>query len=137
MAALPLIFGAVGKVLDRVIPDKAAHAAAVDALAQLQQSGELQQLHDQLLVDLAEAQSQSRFVAGWRPFVGWVCGFAFAYAFIVQPFLIFGMVFFGRGELVAQLPHLDLSTMMPVLLGMLGLGAMRSYDKVYGTASGH
>ena len=89
--------------------------------------GQLTEAQGQLAIDEQEAKSQSIFVSGWRPFVGWVCGSAFAYAFILQPFAVFTLNAFGRHIV---LPTLDLSTMMPVLLGMLGLGAMRSYEKV-------
>jgi hypothetical protein len=61
-----------------------------------------------------EAKSTSLFVAGWRPFIGWVCGFGFVYS-IVQPAL--------------HLPPVDMNNMITILGGMLGLGAMRSYDK--------
>lgn len=101
------------------------------AEAQLALQGKiLDQVNEQLQVNLAEAQSKSLFVAGWRPFVGWVCGSAFAWCFVVQPLLTFALVAGGHP---LQLPALDLSQMMPVLLGMLGLGALRTYEKVQGT----
>ena len=122
-----------GKLIDKFIPDANAAAAAKADLLKMQVSGDLANMAGQLAVDEEEAKSTNWFVAGWRPAVGWVCVLAFAYSFVVLPFLEFGVYTWGSPDLVkqiAQLPKLDLSTMMPVLLGMLGLGAMRSYEKV-------
>jgi hypothetical protein len=91
----------------------------------------------QAQVNLAEAQSKNIFVAGWRPFVGWVCGSAFAYAFIIQPLLTFIFVATKSTFNPATLPKLDISQMMPVLLGMLGLAAARTVEKVNGISDGH
>lgn len=90
-------------------------------------AGQVAELQGQLDVDKAEAEQKSTFIAGWRPFVGWVCGCAFAWAFVVQPFAVF--IAHACGKLI-QLPALDLSSMMPVLLGMLGLGGLRTFEKV-------
>jgi len=136
MAALPIIGEVIGKVLDRVLPDKAANDAAKAALLQMEVSGELQAVAGQLQTNIAEAQSKSVFVAGWRPFVGWTCGAAFAYAFVLQPFAFLLLKAFHSSFDLNSLPKLDLATMLPVLLGMLGLGAMRSYDKANGVGSG-
>lgn len=96
-----------------------------------------QQAIAQNQVNLAEAQSKSTFVAGWRPFIGWVCGSAFAYAFILQPLLTFILVATHSTFDTAKLPNLDISQMLPVLLGMLGLAAARTVEKVNGVDSGH
>lgn len=124
-------------VLDRVLPDKTANDAAKAQLLSLQVSGELATNIAQAQIDQTEAANSSVFVAGWRPFVGWACGGAFVYAFIVQPFLQFILVAFHSTFDVTKIPSLNLSEMMPVLIGMLGLGAMRSYDKSQGTGNGH
>ena len=76
-----------------------------------------------------QAQSRNIFVAGWRPFIGWTCGFAMAYNYVLQPILIFVLAQF---DYLVQLPGLDLSEMMPVLMGMLGLGGLRSFEKYKG-----
>ncbi len=101
-------------------------------MAELASSTELQKAQD--VVNQTEAANTSIFVAGWRPWVGWVCGMAFAYTFILQPFC--GLIASAVGHPIV-LPVLDLSTMMPVLLGMLGLGGMRTYEKVNGIKAGH
>src|SRR5205823_1816211 len=83
----------------------------------------------QVDVNKAEAASSSLFVAGWRPWIGWVCGGAMFYAYIFQPFAAFVLAAFKVRFDSALLPHLDMTTMMPVLLGMLGLSTMRTYEK--------
>lgn len=118
-----------GSIIDRLIPDKNANAKAKADLIQAELNGELEAAKGQLSVDLAEASNQSVFVSGWRPFVGWVCGAAFAYVYILQPFLQFFLVAFKINFDPNKLPVVDTSQMIPVLLGMLGLGAMRSFDK--------
>ncbi|HET7150889.1 MAG TPA: holin family protein [Candidatus Acidoferrum sp.] len=113
-------------------PTKKAEIAEQLTLANLDlektaMAGDIAALQGQLEVNKTEAASQNVFVSGWRPFVGWVCGSAFAWAFVLQPFAAFTLGAFGK-HLV--LPTLDLSNLMPVLLGMLGLGAMRTYEKI-------
>jgi hypothetical protein len=77
-------------------------------------------------VNLQEAKSDNLFVAGWRPWIGWVCGAIFAINFIVGP--IVNWILIARG-ISMQFPKMDLSEAMPVLLGMLGLGGMRTFEK--------
>ena len=73
-----------------------------------------------------DAKSKNWFQNSWRPFVGWTCGVAMAYHFIIQPFLIFFLALFG---LKMEIPTFDMDTLMTVLLGMLGLGGLRSFEK--------
>ena len=68
--------------------------------------------------------------SGWRPFIGWVCGSAFAYKFIVQPFLLFLVALGGLDFDISILPVLQWQELSAVLFGMLGLGGMRSFDRV-------
>lgn len=124
-------------LIERLIPDKTAQDQAKAQLVEMQVQGEFDEMKGQLAVDQAEAGSQSTFVAGWRPFIGWVCGFALAYVYILQPFLVAGAVLFHSSFDSTKLPTVDLSDMMPIVLGMLGLGAMRSFDKTQGTGNGH
>jgi hypothetical protein len=124
-------------VIDRVLPDKPANDAAKAQLLQMQTSGALDAEVEQAKIDQVEAASNSIFVAGWRPFVGWVCGTAFAYAFILQPFIVTVATLAHSTFDVSKLPTLDLAEMMPVLLGMLGLGAARTVEKINGVNSGH
>lgn len=83
----------------------------------------------QLEINKQEAEHQSVFVAGWRPFLGWVCGLGFASNFLVAPFATFIAGLMGS---TIVFPQAELSTMTPILIGMLGLGAMRSTEKIKG-----
>jgi hypothetical protein len=117
------------KVIDRLWPDPTQAAQAKLELFKLEQSGELAQMTGQLSVNQEEAKSGNIFIAGWRPFIGWVCGIAFACNFVVGPLAVFGAALLGKAVVF---PTLALSEMMPVLLGMLGLGAYRTYEKKNG-----
>ncbi len=85
----------------------------------------------QIEINKVEAASRSVFVAGWRPFIGWSCGAAMVYSYVAQPILAFALA--QSGHLV-DLPRVELGEMMPVLLGMLGLGGMRSFEKLKGVS---
>lgn len=111
--------------LDKWIPDAGQREQAALDLAKMVHAGNMAQIE----VNKVEAASASLFVAGWRPFVGWSCGGAYAYTFIVQPFLIFILTAFHVRMDVSQLPILDMGELGVILFGMLGIGAMRSYDK--------
>jgi hypothetical protein len=128
----------VGKVVDRVWPDATRAQEIKLELFKAEQAGALQELTNawdnakaQLAVNQAEAGTGNLFISGWRPFVGWVCGVAFAYKYIVEPILIFGFAVAGK---VITLPAFDFTTMVSVLMGMLGLGAMRTYEKTKGVS---
>jgi hypothetical protein len=88
----------------------------------------------QMDINKVEAASSSTFVASWRPLIGYVCGAAFAINFVIGPLGTWGSALAGHPVVF---PNLDMRDMMPVLLGMLGLGTMRSYEKVNGLKSGH
>ena len=124
----------VGKVLDRVLPDKVANDAAKAQLTSTEVQGAIAEIAGQLDVNKAEAASNSMFVAGWRPAVGWICGLGLGVDVIVRPLVSFTSAALGHP---INLPALDMSTLLPLLLGMLGLGAMRSFDKTQGTSNGH
>ena len=88
---------------------------------------ESQAMQAQSTINLEEAKSGSLFVAGWRPFIGWIGGFCLAYVAIIEPFFSWiAMVGFGY---TGSFPKIDTTITMQVLLGILGLGAYRSYDK--------
>lgn len=131
------LFGFGTAIIERVWPDPTEQAKAKLELMKLQQSGELAKIAGQLEINKVEAQHSSIFVAGWRPFVGWVCGAAFAYTFVLQPVLVFAAqvvsTYSGAPVFdVALLPVLDWGILSSCLFGMLGIGAMRSYDKKNG-----
>lgn len=91
----------------------------------------------QIGVNREEAQSQSLFVSGWRPFVGWVCGGSFAYAVVGNDILNFVLKLIGVWIQtdIPILPKPDLTLVFELLLGLLGLGAMRTYEKLNNVAS--
>jgi len=120
-----------GKVIDRVWPDPAQAAAAKLELIKLQQSGELAQITGQLEINKNEAANPSVFVSGWRPFIGWVCGSACAWNWIGLPIAKALAVFYDHPFPIAPA---DLSEMMPVLIGLLGLGGLRTVEKIQGVA---
>ena len=80
----------------------------------------------QTQINELEAQHRSLFVAGWRPFIGWICGIALLYNFVIRDLLIFAM------PEMQDLPALQMEELMTVLLGMLGLGGLRTYEKLKG-----
>jgi hypothetical protein len=121
-----------GKVIDRIWPDPTAAAVAKLELFKLQQSGELSQIAAQLKVNEVEAASPNPFVSGWRPFIGWICGVAFAVQFVAGPLLEWASALAGHP---IKFPAMDLGTMMPLLLGMLGLGGLRTAEKINGVAA--
>jgi len=122
-------------LIDRLWPDPAQKAAAALELARMQQNGELAQLAAetdlaklQIQTNIEEAKSTNWFVAGWRPGIGWVCGAGLAYAALVEPFARFAVkVWFGY---TGDFPVIDTDLTLQILMGMLGLGAMRSVEKV-------
>jgi hypothetical protein len=128
---------AVGKVLEQVLPDPKAAADAKLRLMELAQRGELAALtaetdlaKGQLAVNQAEAQSSDFWRGGWRPAVGWTCCGGLAYTFIAAPLLpwLAGVC----GATVPPLPTLDMEALMALLFGMLGLGGMRTAERIKG-----
>ena len=125
-------------LIDRLIPDKAEQEKAKLQLLEMQQKGELAQLDAALKSDLGqmdinkqEAASASLFVAGWRPMVGWVCAGALAYSFILLPMLRAILAAWKPG---LTIPSIDMSDLWPLMMGMLGLGGMRSWEKAKGVS---
>ena len=104
----------VSTILDKVIEDKDQKAALAHEIATLAENK-------------TEAQHPSMFVAGWRPAVGWVCAIAMLFNFLLIPFINLGL---DIAEMNIQLDLIDMETMMPVLFGMLGLGGMRTAEKI-------
>jgi hypothetical protein len=115
------------KIIDKFIPDPAAKAVAEKELR-----GDLKDWDKaQSEVNKVEAAHTSIFVAGWRPFVGWTCGGAFALHFVIFPVLNFFMVLFSQSQVIISF---DVQTLMTVLMGMLGMGGLRTYEKIKNVA---
>lgn len=125
-----LLIPAISTVLDRVLPDPAAAAAAKLEIFKLQQSGELAQITGQLEINKAEAKSTNWFVAGGRPFILWGCGTSFLYATLFEPIMRFvALVVFDYD---GAFPVIDTTITLQILLGLLGLGGFRTIEKIRG-----
>ena len=115
----------VSQILDKFIADK-------DLKIKLQHELN-QELHKanmaQIEVNKVEAQHRTVFVAGWRPFTGWICASALAYHFIIEPIIIFAL---ATQNIQLTLPTFDMGSLLTVLMGMLGLGGLRTYEKAKG-----
>lgn len=129
-----------GKIIEKLWPDKNEALKQKTELMRMATEGQLEELKqvwtnatEQIKVNVEEAKSQSIFVAGWRPGVGWVCASSLAYHYVIQPFLAFTL---GAFDVKVILPSLDMGELMTLLLGLLGLGAMRSYDQKQKGANG-
>jgi len=120
------------KVIDRLWPDPTQAANAKLELIKLQQSGELQVIAGQLDINKVEAANPSVFVSGWRPAVGWVCVLACAWNWIGLPIAKLGMELWGHP---IDLAPANITEMLPILMGMLGLGGLRTIEKLNDKAS--
>jgi hypothetical protein len=130
------IIPVLGTLLDKVLPDANAAADAKLRVLELAQKGELAVLDadvklamGQLEVNKIEAADPSLFKSGWRPAVGWICVIGLAYEFLLRNLLPWLFQGFGL-ESFKALPSLDIEAMMTLLLGLLGLGGLRTYERV-------
>ena len=120
------LIGPVTGLLDKFIEDKDQKARLAHEVATMAQNHAQELAKAQLEVNKVEAAHRSLFVSGWRPFIGWTCGLGMFGNFITIPFSNFVLALFSIDIVIPLVP---LETMMPVLMGMLGLGAMRTYEK--------
>jgi hypothetical protein len=127
---LNLLIGPVTELLGKVIPDKAEAARLAHEIRTMAEKQAHEIALAQIEVNKAEAASGSIFKGGWRPFIGWVCGTAFAYHFVIQPLLIFIVAM--TGVEIPELPSFDMASLMTVLGGLLGLGSLRTFQKYKG-----
>lgn len=123
------LIGPVTGLLDKFIEDKDQKARLAHDLATMADNHAKELAKAQLEVNKVEAAHHSLFVSGWRPAVGWVCVLGMFGNFITIPFANFVLALLGIEIIIPLVP---LETMMPVLMGMLGLGAMRTYEKKSG-----
>jgi hypothetical protein len=117
----------VAGILDKFVADKDLKMQLQHELETAMHSANLAQLE----VNKVEATHKSIFVAGWRPSVGWVCSLAMLYHFILAPMIQFG---FALGGIEQELPEFDFSQLSTVLMGMLGLGGLRTFEKMKGVS---
>ena len=133
---LDALFELGKSAIDKIWPDPIKRAEEYRLLEEMKQQGDLaelsakvQLLTGQIEVNKIEAASKSFFVAAWRPFVGWVCGFGLAYVSILEPFMRFIASMNGY---TGEFPVIDTTITMQVLIGMLGLTAARTREKEKG-----
>ena len=112
------------KLLDKVIEDKDQKNALAHEIATMAERHAQELAQGQLEVNKVEAAHKSLFVAGWRPAIGWVCALCLFYNVILANIIWIWI----------DLPEIDTTLLVPVMMGMLGLGAMRSYEKVQGVS---
>lgn len=133
-ALIPLLVDGARAVLERVLPDPEQRARAERELRKLEAEGSFAERAD-LALKLAQASTNTAeaatdtFRGGWRPFVGWVCGCALAYQYLVRPIAAWAVL--ASGHALPELPGLD-ANLWELLAGMLGLGTLRTFEKVKG-----
>jgi hypothetical protein len=121
---LEQLIGPITGLLGKFVEDKDQKNALAHEIATLAQKEAHKNAALQLEVNRVEAAHKSLFVAGWRPFIGWCCGLGLLYSVLLSPLL----------DIWFEMPVIDSSILMPTMTGMLGLGALRSYEKVKGVS---
>ena len=129
LSLISSLAGPVESIIGKFVQDKDQKAALAHEIATLAEKQANEQALAQIEVNKVEAAHQSLFIAGWRPSIGWVCSLAMLLNFILIPFINLGLDFAQMG---IKLDMIEMETMMPVLLGMLGLGGMRTAEKLKG-----
>jgi hypothetical protein len=123
---LEMLINPIAGLLDKFIPDADEKARLAHEIATLAERQAHEIAKAQIAVNNTEASHKSLFVAGWRPATGWICASGLGFNYIVVPLGNFYLAVSGNSIVI---PSLDLSEMLPVLMGMLGLGAYRTYEK--------
>ena len=126
------LIGPITGLLDKFIPDKDQKARLAHELATMAERHAQEIANGQIEVNKVEAANRSPFVAGWRPFIGWTCGIALAWHFVLFPVTSFLVVL--SGEEIPPLPVFNMDSLMTILLGMLGLGGVRTFEKFKGVS---
>ncbi len=120
----------VADVIGKLVPDQDKARELAHEIATMAETQAHAIALAQIEVNKAEAGSGSVFKGGWRPFVGWTCGVALAYHFVGQPVIMFSVAMFGLE--IPTLPEFDMGSLLTVLMGMLGLGGLRTFEKFSG-----
>lgn len=130
-----LIKGVLGPLMNgvlRLIPDKNKRAEAKEQFEGQILIAMTSLVAGQIAINLKEAEHGSVFVAGWRPFIGWTCGSGLAWSFVIAPMI--RVIAWAFGVDVSDMPVLDVGPLLTLVLGMLGLGGLRTYEKKIGVA---
>jgi hypothetical protein len=122
---------ALGTLIDRLIPDRAAAEKAKAEMEQQLVTAANQAAMAQVEVNKVEAAHSSVFVAGWRPSIGWVCAAGLAWAFVVAPIASWALMVLG---IKAELPAIQFDHLFELVLAMLGIGGLRTFEKLRGVA---
>jgi len=140
ITGLGSIFDFGGKIIDKIFPDKDAADKAKLELFRLQQTGELKQLDndfnlalEQVKTNIIEAAHPSVFVSGWRPAIGWVCVSAYCYNYVAMPLITWFSKWYDATA--PAMITLDTGELTTLLFGMLGLGGLRTFEKIKGVAN--
>ncbi len=132
-----LLKGVLGPILDgvlRLIPDKGKRAEAQEAFEGQMLAALTGIVQGQLTINQKEAEHGSIFVAGWRPAIGWICGAGLAWNYVIQPLISWAAFLIPGAPDLSGAPQLEIGELMTLLMGMLGLGGMRTYEKRLGVA---
>jgi hypothetical protein len=122
---------ALGTLIDRLIPDRAAAEKAKAEMEQQLVTAANAAAMAQVEVNKVEAAHSSVFVAGWRPSIGWVCAAGLAWAFVVAPVASWALMVLG---IKAELPAIQFDYLFELVLAMLGIGGLRTFEKLRGVA---
>lgn len=129
ISMLDPVVNILNTLIDRLVPNKNKAAEFKDKVKEMAVNGEIQSMISQVEINKTEAASPSIFVSGWRPFIGWVCGVSLSYQYVLRPILIFFSELFKWN--IPVLPGLD-ENLWQLMVGMLGLGTLRTFEKVKG-----
>ena len=129
---IEVLIGPITGLLDKFIEDKDQKAKLAHELATMTERHAQEIAKGQIEVNKVEAANRNPFVAGWRPFIGWTCGVALAWHFIGLPVATFLIMLSGAD--LPSLPQFDMNSLMTILLGMLGLGGLRTFEKYSGVS---
>ena len=129
---LEALIGPVTGLLDKFIPDADERARLAHEIATMSERHAQELAKGQIQINKTEAAHKSMFVAGWRPFVGWTSGVALAWHFVGQPLAVFVITY--AGVEAPPLPVFEMQSLLTVLLGMLGLGGLRTFEKTKGVS---
>jgi hypothetical protein len=125
------VLGIGEKLIDKLLPDPKQKAEALLKLREMEQTGDLAVIAGQNEINKIEAANANIFVSGWRPLVGWVCASALAFQLVLGPMIVWGSELAGKP---VHPPVMQTELLTTLLIGMLGLGGMRTIEKLQGVA---
>jgi hypothetical protein len=126
MSLPPVLLPFISTVVNKIFPNAEDAQKAQAELLKLAQQSDFKQME----INLAQSTSDNVFISGARPCIMWVCAFIFGYNYLLQPLFIFILTLFDKQ--ITTLPVFKIDEILPVLLGMLGLGGLRTFEKIKG-----